>query len=233
MERIMKNILILLIALSQILFWSGEARPGLYDWANNPSVSRTDPDDPLVPGGQDILKVWYATDSGFHYFRMDLEAAPSSTAGGYSELYGIFIDSRPGGANGGSASFGYIPASFSGIDVILDSHYHPYMGPWIQSDYHSWNAATSTFDLVRTPPYAGSDFVALQDGAILEWKVKKDALPGSFNWYAATHNVGLTCPVGTNDTVSVVPLPSALWLLGTGLLALVGIRRRNIGKPAA
>jgi hypothetical protein len=32
--------------------------------------------------------------------------------------------------------------------------------------------------------------------------------------------------IGTNYTVSAVPIPAAVWLLGSGLIGLVGLRRR-------
>jgi hypothetical protein len=49
---------------------------------------------------------------------------------------------------------------------------------------------------------------------------------GNFLMYV--HNFDITtADPGATITVSTVPVPAAVWLLGSGLLGLVGIRRRN------
>jgi len=61
----------------------------------------------------------------------------------------------------------------------------------------------------------------------------KDGQAGGAGWNTAWNTGFGTDPTGTNFTnwvavpdTRVVPLPGALWLLGAGLLGLVGIRRR-------
>jgi hypothetical protein len=49
-------------------------------------------------------------------------------------------------------------------------------------------------------------------------------LIASFNGY--TGGFSISTAEGTNGAISPVPLPGAVWLLGTGLIGLVGVRRR-------
>jgi len=53
---------------------------------------------------------------------------------------------------------------------------------------------------------------------------------GEYNGYSVVwdNNVTMTFGVASDDdNLSAVPIPAAVWLLGSGLLGLVGIRRRK------
>lgn len=58
----------------------------MYSWPASPTVP--DADDASVLDTRDILDgMWYGQDSTYHYFRMDLEAAPTESS--YASIYGI------------------------------------------------------------------------------------------------------------------------------------------------
>jgi hypothetical protein len=65
-------------------------------------------------------------------------------------------------------------------------------------------------------------------GKILEWKVNKDEIQGSiFNFMGATtDSTGLLTGTHPYDIVAT-PIPAAAWLLGSGIIGLIGIKRRN------
>src|SRR5215831_2345483 len=94
-------------------------------------------------------------------------------------------------------------------------------------------------------PGSGTNVVAAQDGtsSMPFWYISTDSAAGHSNatpvlefLFQNSQNVGMWSLDAAGDatftlaaaTVSSVPLPGALWLFGSGLLALVGIgRRRN------
>jgi hypothetical protein len=82
------------------------------------------------------------------------------------------------------------------------------------------------------PPALGEVF-SRQTGATLEWAIERSKLPETFSWYGLTANLGAGGISGifdiTNSAV-VTPIPSAALLLGTGLIGLVGLRRRSARK---
>lgn len=65
-------------------------------------------------------------------------------------------------------------------------------------------------------------------GTTLEWWVKDGQgdrhIGNSFTWWAATKYLG--DHHHTNDVLAT-PIPNAAWLLGSGILALIGLKRRN------
>lgn len=76
--------------------------------------------------------------------------------------------------------------------------------------YAIWN----TFD-ASAPDTAGS--IAWQ---LLAANIK----PGDFDW----SGVRIYTPVGKQEFIAAVPIPSAVWLLGSGLLGLLAFRRRRL-----
>ncbi len=62
------------------------------------------------------------------------------------------------------------------------------------------------------------------EGDVLQWKFKIDGkLPSDFSWWAVTQK-------GDNVNVAdyaIAPIPNAAWLLGSGLVGLIGLRRRS------
>jgi hypothetical protein len=194
----------------------------LYSWSVTPSQS--DPTDGSLLPGRDILAAWHAFDSGFHYFRLDLRGAPDAAGSSdFAGTYGIYIDSKSGGASG---SHPYVPDPLGGIDYIVDSHFDPWVyapNGWGPHDYHTWNGTT----FVRTDPIAEQQ--TENAGTTLEWQISAADIGTSFAWWAATHDFGsspATYDVTTQIDVNPVPIPGAVLLFGSGLLGLLGFRKK-------
>jgi hypothetical protein len=62
-----------------------------------------------------------------------------------------------------------------------------------------------------------------QDGNILQWKVQITGLASAFSWWGVTQKDD-----GIHDVdIAVTPIPATAMLLGSGLVGLVGLRRRS------
>jgi hypothetical protein len=101
---------------------------------------------------------------------------------------------------------------------------------------------TFTLDNPFPPPsliFASGGTAALgevfsrQTGATLEWAVERDKLPDTFSWYALTGSLSGGTLSGFFDITTsavVTPIPSAALLLATGIIGLVGVRRKSLLK---
>lgn len=173
--------------------------------------------------GQDIITVSYATSATHHYFRIDLEGAPSAVDGigdlNYSGMYGLYIDAdNNAGTGGAGVAWDYIPNAVSGIEIILDSHYDPFFGGYFQWDKHTYSGGT-----FGTAALVASEHE--ENGATLEWAVAKADLQGEFKFWVAAHDQGSSVPTYDLEGSWVVPEPATLGLLGVFSSGIWFVRR--------
>jgi len=217
MKPLVKGTLVFLLA-GTILFAAthpAAAAFSWYDWTGGYQVVHDSRNLPLT-NGQDIRNAFYAVDDGYRYFRMELYGKPNQGANGYANLYGFFIQ---------TASVNNYPEFStplgSNVESYLATSVKPKLGGGLKftPDSGTFSGGTEyAFDLKYE-----------RNGKYLDWAIPKDQLPDNFTWLAATFQKGswtllnATAPVAT-------PIPSAALLLGTGVVGLIGLRRRSAGK---
>ena len=230
MSRRHLGVAFLAAAVMLVLAPAGPASAGyLYDnWTSAQKV--TDPTGDTNYGayaGRDIVASYQAYDAGYLYFRIDLLSAPSASAG-YANTYGIYIDSKAGAG----ASNKYVPGTLTGIDFIISSQVELEKHDRLELDWDK------QYQVWKVDEFKDSDNLEFQHvengGTTLEWRVKDGRgdrhIGDSFTWWAATmlpadghhgkRTYDMAGPV-------VIPIPGAVWLLGSGLLAFVGLKRRS------
>ena len=133
-----------------------------------------------------------------HYFSITLKGAASP-----STNYNFLIDNNPGGGE-----FNEI----GGIDYY-------FIGKTLELYKWSGSAFSLSSDLDK--------ILTKTDGnKTLTWKVNYN-LGSDFGWYATTVSPGRNIYDSTSR-VSATPIPAAAWLLGSGIIGLIGIKRRNL-----
>jgi hypothetical protein len=174
--------------------------------------STGDPVNGSINASQDITFAQYIHFGSDHYFRIDLRGEPDANTG----KVGFWIDSRP--FQGALYPHSEVPFPLAGIDLIVNTEYGagtPKLRDWTGSSFTDRTDGGLLFE--RT-------------GSILEWKINDKYLNGPFYWWAATLGSGgqsfnVTSPIGV-----ATPIPSAAWLFASGVIALIGLRRREAGK---
>lgn len=198
----------------------------LYPWSVSPTIS--DGTDNALDGGKDILDVWFAQDSSYFYFRMDVRSAPTTVSTDYADIYGIYIDAVDG--QGASSSDNtYVPSGPTGVDFILDSHFNSKgTGAWDDDHFHyDWNG--TGFQVGALDGVQHSE----NGGTTVEWKIAKSSIGAStLTFWAATLGPGssyATYDLAPSSAPGVtVPEPSTWVLAASGLLLLVlSVRRRR------
>jgi hypothetical protein len=160
-------------------------------WSASPTIS--DPGNDAGGGAKDITGIWYAKDTSYQYFRMDLAGAITSSD--HANLYSILLNTNP----------------------------------------NAVTAFTLTGNgFLHLPLYADFGLFPDTNGVAnrLEWKIAKTdlTLPDIFTLKGTTSDLSFhPFPFAVKDSTGsfTTPIPSAVWLLGSGLLGLIGLQRRR------
>lgn len=206
---------VLMLSLIQLTIVPSASATYLRSWSALPLISDGGPDGKT---GQDITGAWWWRTGGNNYFRIDLLGTPVSGSNNFSQYYGIYIDSTTGG---GSA------LGVSGIDYILrvgSINSTNVGGTWPSASLLSWDG------LAFVPTSTVVTFQHSENGGkTLEWQFANSNLNGIYTFFAATtgHNNN-TLVDRTNSYVT--PVPNAAWLLGSGIIGLIGLQRRRTRK---
>lgn len=191
----------------------------LYDWDTLPSISGADASGDAVGGnaGADITSVWYASDASYHYFRLDLAAAPSGSNS--APNYSICLDLDNNASTGGPGSHSYVPDELSGIDRMPDMHYIAGSG-WSDQHNHGWNGSDYDFDTV-------SAFTTSNNAnTTLEWQIPSaDIGSGEFMMWGVSYTQTNGFPAVDLTTGVTAPEPATLSLIGLG--GLLAWRRKR------
>ena len=158
-----------------------------------------DPTGDATPG-KDIVKVGVGVEDNQYIFRMYLHEVPTSADSG--TIYGIYL----GLPELGAAS----PEEFSGSVESMLRNRNGLFYSYLQSDSSSI-------------PLAG--FNILSDG-ILQWKVDESSIASSW-FYMMGATLNATGTIHDQTGVAATPIPATAWLLGSGIIGLIGIMRRN------
>jgi hypothetical protein len=189
----------LLLFLAHLAFAPSASALLYSDWGFRPVYNDTDPPGNAGSSERDIVKTQWAYNAGYYYFLMEISGTAKK-----NNYYGFYFDLDRNPSTGGSP-FTELP----GIELYFRSGIN-------QSNV--WETK-----LVGNP---GEDITLTRENGdkTLEWKVNADYFSSQFNWWAATSTPGTikdyTAPVAT-------PIPNAAWLFGTGVIALIGLRRRR------
>jgi hypothetical protein len=217
MRRTARAVILVLAATSILLMFAttdASAIPTptyLYDWEHGDNVQRLDDTDKSpLPKNLDIQKSWTAWDSSRYYFRMDLAADPAKyNNGGYAlRNYSIFI--------GPSSLTSFDPGSFEeiiGTTYLGRNRISVYGMDLDEGGGHG-------LDILR-------DVQFNCNGSTLEWSISRADLGNDFTvWWGTFGNFRLIDQGGSMHE-NATPIPAAAWLLGSGLIGLMGLRRRR------
>lgn len=199
-----------LLVLFAVLFLATLSQPAAaafswFDWTTGSpqSVGSLIENPPVLTlqTGQDIVSAFYAADADYRFFRMDLKGAPGTGTG----------------SNGFAPLYSILIGGSGSLNTFALSN--PFPPPSL---------------ILASGGSAGLGAIfARQTGATLEWAVERDKLPDTFSWYGLTANLSGGAVSGIFDITApalVTPIPSAALLLGTGIVGLVGLRRRSFRK---
>lgn len=212
-----KKLFALFLAFAAFLVFglTPSAHADLFPWGSGNIITVTDPS---PSPGQDIRQVLFGADTGSYYFRIDLAGAPVLSDTG--TWYGIYLG-LPGN----------VVTSPTGADFALEAGFRNFGGSPV---------FTPTFTDLRTHSASAARFLEnfAAGGNILEWQISREALQSewisamgtaaaqeAFSFLAATLD-----PRGIvldSTATTVTPLPGAAWLLASGMVAFVGLRRKS------
>lgn len=133
-----------------------------------------------------------------------------------------------GDGYGGSIVLGF-GTNFKGWATIYETTYEPREGYNEYADVFGWNVATKVWDFLGSvtnqsedsSAYDGYTFNFADPAAIYSQMMIRDTTLANSGANGDGFDVNAV-------QVNATPIPGAVWLLGTGLIGLVGIRRRFV-----
>lgn len=161
----------------------------------------------------------------------------------YSGLGVTFVDSYSGGAHANNTLTSLISGSSSPNVLWVDQSSGGSSGQYLEIDFsHAIDSFSTLFGTslganITLNAYHGATLLGTQTlvGATIIGDVRSGQI--DFNSSSGITSVQLfSNPVGTttsfnfsvdNVTISSVPIPAAVWLLGSGLLGLIGVAQRK------
>ena len=206
-----KKLMVCSILTALLLTFTFVPAHAALDWDSGTGVTwALDVTGDAITSGKDILKVGVGSDidtnNNIEYiFRMYLSAAPDGEEDA-GTIYNVFL---------GTSS----PPS----DYVIDS-----MFKWKYSKTSPGYGFTMLGDSIAVKEFSQVDD---QTNHYLEWKVGNDQITDSLFYFmgATTDATGLTTSGHLYDQteIAATPIPAAAWLLGSGIIGLIGIKRRN------
>ena len=201
------------VALFGVLMFSPKfATAALWNgpWdSTSPVYGQNDPAGGSLPDAGEIDTAYHATNAGTHYFRMNLVGPTLSNS--YASLYAIYIDLTP---DGDRSSWDYR------LELITN-----YSTIWVKGTAQSNNGVPwlPSANLTTSPAH-----LSINTAQQLEWAYAGSIGDNFFEWWGDTRGGlgNVTIYDYTNTAVTPTPIPGAVWLLGSGLLGLVGLKRR-------
>ena len=164
-----------------------------------------------APNAQNIEYVRAGTDSvsNQYVFQMNLIDLPSySTPSDNLTLYGIYLGAPTLSVPTVGSTY---PAGFSSSAEMF---------------YMVWGPTGAYYNLPRGSAIPAT-FSISDANSTLEWRINTSSIT-SGNWfYGATSRLSDGYVIDTTAAAAVTPIPAAAWLLGSGIIGLIAIKRRN------
>ena len=120
---------------------------------------------------------------------------------------------------------GYVNDGSTLLDGFAVTHVNEYTGVDTVLAYVPSSAISSSLEIVRTH----GDLLFFVDGILIHTQGGATPLTGVHAWLEASTSDQMTVSAkfsGLDMPASLTPIPGAIWLLGAGLVGLVGLRRK-------
>ena len=172
---------------------------------------------PVSNLGLDITDAYHAYVAGTNYFQINLAGNTSTVIGGNGSIngyYKVFIDLTQSG-------------TYAHSDYILQ--YVTSKNPNSGSDPKAFVWAISgpaTIDGNAPTTPNSSQF----SSTFLQWSLTNSSVGQNFNWWVQTLAGDGTTVLETSTIATATPIPNAAWLLGSGIIGLIGLQRRRARK---